>query len=211
VNATWTPTVGANESGYTIGINKASYGNENWYEHIAGGKYNEKTQTIPGNPHYWATQVYNMPGVENMFSIGFDTAHGGFSKMQFTLESGYPLNKVLEKLVEGQTLKVYDAEDSEKLQQIYTDLAAELKQAATNARFIDQMGDDFDLQMADVTYKPQVSDTAITLENKITVSTYDIYTADDDVADTMIGKRKGNPTVLETITFNEDGSAAYSD
>ena len=211
VNATWTPTVGANESGYTIGINKASYGNENWYEHIAGGKYNEKTQTIPGNPHYWATQVYNMPGVENMFSIGFDTAHGGFSKMQFTLAAGYPLNKVLEKLVEGQTLKVYDAEDSEKLQQIYTDLAAELKQAATNARFIDQMGDDFDLQMANVTYKPQVSDTAITLTNTITVSTYDIYTADDGVAENLIGKRKGNATVLEKVTFNANGTEAYSD
>ena len=152
-----------------------------------------------------------MPGVENMFSIGFDTAHGGFSSMQFTLESGYPLNKVLEKLVEGQTLKVYDAEDSEKLQQIYTDLATELKLAATNARFIDQMGDDFDLQMANVTYKPQVSDTAITLTNTITVSNYDIYTADDGVAENLIGKRKGNATVLEKVTFNANGTEAYSD
>ena len=213
INATWNAAVGSTvESNYQLGpSNGAQYENGAWYEYIAGGKYDKKTQTIPGNPHYWATQVYNMPGVENMFSIGFDTAHGGFSSMQFTEDAGYPLNKVLEKLVEGQTLKVYDAEDSEKLQQIYTDLAAELKLAATNARFIDQMGDDFDLQMANVTYKPQVSDTAITLTNTITVSTYDIYTADDGVAENLIGKRKGNATVLEKVTFNANGTEAYSD
>ena len=213
INATWNAAVGSTvESNYQLGpSNGAQYDNGAWYKYIAGGEYNKTTQTIPGNAHYWATQVYNMDGVENMFSIGFDTAHGGFSSMQFTEDAGYPLNKVLEKLVEGQTLKVYDAEDSEKLQQIYTDLAAELKQAATNARFIDQMGDDFDLQMANVTYKPQVSDTAITLTNTITVSTYDIYTADDGVAENLIGKRKGNATVLEKVTFNANGTEAYSD
>ena len=213
INATWNAAVGSTvESNYQLGpSNGSQYDNGAWYEYIAGGEYNKTTQTIPGNAHYWATQVYNMDGVENMFSIGFDTAHGGFSSMQFTEDANYPLNKVLEKMVEGQTLKVYDAEDSEELKKIYADLATELKLAATNARFIDQMGDDFDLQMANVTYKPQVSDTAITLTNTITVSTYDIYTADDGVAENLIGKRKGNATVIEKVTFNANGTEAYSD
>ena len=210
MNATWIDENGK-EVVYPHGTGSGKITQDNWYEYIAGGTYNRTDKTIPGNPLYWATQVDSLPGVAEIFSIGFDIDNGGFSVYTFTEAADCPLDKVLEKLVVDKTLDVYKADDASGLHEVYDKLATSLKQAATNARFIDQMGDDFDLQMANVTYKPQVSDTAITLTNTITVSNYDIYTADDGVAENLIGKRKGNATVLEKVTFNANGTEAYSD
>ena len=72
------------------------------------------------------------------------------------------------------------------------------------------MGANYDLRMASSTYT--LSDgTTDTITPEITVRAYDIYTAADGVAESEIGKRKGTSTVLETVTFNEGGTEAYSD
>ena len=215
-----------NESGntvtYTMGNNRAAYGADAWYEYIAGGEYDADTDTIPGNPLYWADQVYNMDGVKDMFSIGFDIDYGGFSNMTFTETDGRPLDKVLEKLVTGKTLEVYSAENATSLEAIYALLASELKLAATNAYFVDQMGSSFDLQMKPTVTKFEGTDKEESFElspaPQITVSTYSIYTTEQvgttvngvEVTEAMVGKTYGDQIIVEEVTFNDEGTEAYS-
>lgn len=221
VDSTWVNSNG-DEVKYTMGNNGSQYQAGPWYQYIAGGEYDANTGTIPGNPLYWADQVYNTPGVADIFNIGFDLDNGGFSSMTFTEDDDRPLAKVLEKLVTGQTLSVYSAEDSSGLSQIYAELAAEIKQAATNAYFVDQMGDSFDLQRASTVtkFKGTSEQTTVTLDPapQITVSTYKIYTKEqigtsvDGVTVTadMLGKTYGDAAVVERVKFNDDGTEAYS-
>ena len=213
VNARWIDENG-NRVAYNMGDNGAQYTQQNWYN------------LISGNRLYWAGQVYNMPAVESMFCIGFDLAHGGFASWIFTTASRFPLKPVLTNIVEGVTLQGYDAEDSEALEAAYAELAAQLKLAAQDAYYIDEMGGSFDLQRAHTVEKftktnDGVDSEIIPLEPEpqITVSTQEIYTADDVgktvggayVTDTMVGKPYGDKTVQEIVTFSEDGSQAYSD
>ena len=103
--------------------------------------------------------------------------------------------------------KVNTADD---LSNAFTAIGNEIAYAATNARFVDTMGANYDLQMASSNYV--LSDgTTKTITPVITVQAYDIYTKADGVAESEIGKRKGTSTVLETVTFNADGTEAYSD
>ncbi len=214
VNATWINAEG-NEVTYTMTSNDKNV--TGWYNIIAGGDYDEDTDTIPGNPLYWADKVYNLSGVKNIYPIGFDLDNGGFSSMVFTESTGCPLDKVLEKLVTGQTLRVESADNADKLEEIYASLAAEIKLAATNAYFVDQMGGSFNLQMSNTITKfdDTNKETVITLTPRpqIEVSTQKIYTADDvanGVEGAELGQVYGDRTVLETVTFSDDGKMAYS-
>ena len=219
--ATW-----VNEAGETVTYTKKTLSGNNvdaraaeWYKIIAGGTYNETTDSVPGNPLYWATRVYNMDNVADLYAIGFDIDNGGFSDYVFTTDSGLPLTKVLEKIVDGKTVEVHEATDASGLEQVYAKLASELKLAATNAFFMDQMGDNFNIQMAStVTKFAGTSEQEIIPLNpvpKITVTTYEIYTPDDvngtTVTDAMVGQRKSSSkTVAEEVTFNPEGTEAYS-
>ena len=223
VNSTW-----INENGeevtYTMGNNRAQYEAGPWFQYIAGGAYNAATDTIPGNPLYWATQVYNTTSVKDIFSIGFDIDNGGFSSMTFTKDDGRPLAKVLEHLVEGKQLIVESADDAGGLAEIYARLAAQIKLAATNAYYVDQMGEYFDLQLASTVtkFEKDSNETEIIPLNpspKITVTTYEIYTpelvgttnsAGVTVTADMVGERMSEGTVVETVTFDAAGEEAYS-
>lgn len=209
VNCTWINESGT-ETKYTMGNNGSKYQEDSWYQYIAGGTYNTTTQTIPGNPLYWANQVYNTTSVANIYNIGFDLDNGGFSSMTFTLADGRPLNKVLEKLVTGETLDVYSADDETELTKIYSDLATKIKYAGTNAQVADIIDSDFTLQMA--SKSGSGNNTADLGKNStISVTTYDLYTKEEVSDTTLIGTRKGTSEILETVTFNEDGTKAYSD
>ena len=105
----------------------------------------------------------------------------------------------------------YNVTSAEGLQEAFDDFAGEALMSATNARFVDQMGDAYDLQMGDIL---DLNDKPIDVENKIEILSYDIWTRSDYLAGKCtadkIGDRKGTYTVLETITFNADGTEAYS-
>ena len=104
------------------------------------------------------------------------------------------------------------------LQAAFDDFAGEVLMAATNARFVDQMGDDYDLQMGQIL---DLDKNPIGVENKIEILSYQIWTRADYLAESctadQVGDRKldanGKPiaTVLETITFKDDGTEVYSD
>ena len=113
----------------------------------------------------------------------------------------------------GATQYYYNVSDEEGLSSAFNSIGTSIAYAANNARFVDQMGPKFNLklgQLKDLNNKP------LDIENKIEIISYDIYTkaeadANDDITEEMIGKRKGTYTVLETITFNNDGTEVYSD
>ena len=148
----------------------------------------------------YMTQVSGLGAT--MYSIGFCLAQD----QAITVDS---MEYVLRNIASESKFyhKVNTADD---LSNAFTAIGNEIAYAATNARFVDTMGASYDLQMASSTYK--LSDgTTNTITPEIIVKSYDIYTKADGVAESEIGKRKGTSTVLETVTFNADGTEAYSD
>ena len=137
-----------------------------------------------------------------MYSIGFCLAQD----QAITVDS---MEYVLRNIASESKFyhKVNTADD---LSNAFTAIGNEIAYAATNARFVDTMGANYDLQMASSNYV--LSDgTTKTITPVITVQAYDIYTKADGVAESEIGKRKDTSTVLETVTFKADGTEAYSD
>ena len=152
-----------------------------------------------------------------IYAIGFGLAEDGDgvdSNKGSVLVS--TMQNVLQTISSGEKY-YYDVHDADQLTEAFNHIATAINYAASNARFVDQMGGNFNLQMAPVTY--QVVDgtntTSKTLNPKIEILSYDIYTRQDylngTITEDKIGDRKGTYTVLETVTFNADGTEAYSD
>lgn len=144
-----------------------------------------------------------LPGLgATMYSIGFCLEQDN----QITVAS---MEHVLKNISSDPTKFYYKVNTADELGSAFAAIGNEITYAATNARFVDTMGANYDLQMKSSTYT--LSDgTTDTITPEITVQAYDIYTAADGVAASEIGKRKGTSTVLETVTFNDDGTEAYS-
>lgn len=100
-----------------------------------------------------------------------------------------------------------------KLNKAFTNIASAIKKAGQNAVVTDVVGSAFDLQTS--TTLPNDKGTLSESPN-IEVKLYDLYTLADFNKGTItdrnqIGTRKpGNPTVVETVTFNSDGTATSS-
>lgn len=215
VNCTWVNANGQ-EVTYTMGNRNAQYNQADWFKYIAGSAYNATTQTITGNPLYWADQVYNTPGVADIISVGFDLDNGGFSSMVFTEAAGTPLAKVLEKLVTGKTLTVHSADDQAGMKEIYDKLATKLRYAGTSANVADEIDPDFTLQMSNFTGTAGQGIGQVNIAEKgytpsITIKTYDLYSKTETKDPALIGTRKGTSQNIETVTFNADGTVATSD
>ena len=174
--------------------------------------------------------MYMVPGLgATMFSISFDAQ----TDTNVTEESMDLSIETLATDQTGSTKYYYKVTSAEELSAAFNVIGTEIAYAANNARFVDQMGDNYNLQMTPIV---DYNGEAITDANgeammpSIEIISYDIYTkaeadaiaegtAGDDVTNAMIGKRKGTYTVLETVTFdsvkNDDGSytvtGAYSD
>ena len=154
--------------------------------------------------------MYMVPGLgAKMFSIAFDPRVDNKVTVASMLKS-------VESIASEQTSTVqyyYNVDNAEALSQAFDEIGSEIAYAATRARFVDQMGGHFNLQMATSTYK--VSNTTTkTLAPVIEVLTYDIYTRQDYLNGTIamdeIGNRKGTYTLQEVVKFSEDGTKAYS-
>lgn len=151
------------------------------------------------NDNTYATALSNV--TEGFYAIGFDLNHGGFSSYQWTEEE---LTKVLEGMVTDKTIPVMAASNSSELTNFYETLANQIKYAGTKAKVTDIVDSNFTLQTTSFG-----SDT--TPPSAITVTAYDLYTKAETDDNNLIGTRKGSSTVLETVTFNEAGTEAYSD
>ena len=160
------------------------------------------------------TNMYMVPGLgAKMFSISFDAK----ADTNVTEES---MDKSIASLASEQKY-YYKVTTADELTNAFAAIGSEIAYAAYNARFVDQMGDDYNLQMAVSNYAvvDGSSTTDKTITPKIEIISYDIYQASEvgttvngvSVTSDMVGNRKGTYTVLETVTFNNDGTEAYSD
>ena len=171
-----------------------------------------KTSTL-GTPT-GETNMYMVPGLgAKMFSISFDAK----ADTNVTEES---MDKSIASLASEQKY-YYKVTTADELTNAFAAIGSEIAYAAYNARFVDQMGDDYNLQMAVSNYAvvDGSSTTGKTITPKIEIISYDIYQASEvgttvngvSVTSDMVGNRKGTYTVLETVTFNDAGTEAYSD
>lgn len=161
-----------------------------------------KNSTDPYGGQQYMTQL---PGLgATMYSIGFCLEQD----KQITVKS---MEYVLKNISSDPTKFYYKVNTADELSSAFAAIGNEIAYAATNARFVDTMGDNYDLRMASSTYTLSDGTTTKTITPKIIVQAYDIYTKADGVAESEIGKRKGTSTVLETVTFNDAGTEAYSD
>ena len=202
--------------------------NKNYYNEVNGIHKHRMAEAIKGSPDEkytiirknltgfetvdttqttYDSNMYTVPGLgATMFSIAFCPADDGKTSRESMLE-------VIQSIASeqtGTTPYYYEVDSAKELSSAFTAIGNEIAYAATNARFVDTMGANYDLQMKSSTYT--LSDgTTKTITPKIIVQAYDIYTKADNVAASEIGKRKGTSTVLETVTFNADGTEAYSD
>ena len=202
--------------------------NKNYYNEVNGIHKHRMAEAIKGSPDEkytiirknltgfetvdttqttYDSNMYTVPGLgATMFSIAFCPADDGKTSRESMLE-------VIQSIASeqtGTTPYYYEVASAKELNSAFTAIGNEIAYAATNARFVDTMGANYDLQMASSTYTLSDGKTKKTITPEITVQAYDIYTKADGVAESEIGKRKSTFKVLERVTFNEDGTEAHS-
>ena len=149
-----------------------------------------------------------------MYSIGFDLKAEGQIKVD-------TISHVIRDVasVENGKQMFYNAANETELDEAFTQIAGNIKMAATNARFVDTMGKDYDIQLETVNYKLPGSDETKTIAPEMVVKSYDIYKTSQigktvnghEVTAADVGMRYGDAKILERVTFNAAGSEAYSD
>lgn len=186
------------------------YGTEDEYAEV--GAYNGNR---PDNAETWLTYI-NKPNtyaqtlnenINSFYAVGFDLAHGGFGDYSF---SEGALQPVLEGLAGDNTVDVELVSNGTALQAFYRSLAQKIKLAGTEAQVTDTISSNFDLQMTQTTGTGDQHGTLSTAPT-IEVTSYELYTKATAPEDDLIGTRTGTSTTLETVTFNTDGTEAYSD
>lgn len=182
--------------------------NKNWWAEAikgdTGSQYTviDKTKNTAGTNPYM-TQVSGLGA--KMYSIGFCLAQD----KQITVAS---MENVLQKIATDSSYYI-KADSASDLNNAFNQIASNIKKAGYGATFTDVMGEAYDLKI-----------TSFTANNKavnptITVSTYQLYKKSEigttvngvTVTEAMVGTRKSDtPPVQETVSFNADGTEAYS-
>lgn len=171
-------------------------------------------------PRTNSTNLYEVPGLgATMYSVGFYIKNDG----KITAKS---VHHVLEQVASSPEMYI-TAADEGALSQAFNDITSDILYAAYNARYVDQMGKDYDLQMkplTDLNGNPVGNGGTLIPDqpqnSKIEVIEYDIYTRADYLSgkctEDQIGDRKGTtPKVLETVSFEysettENGEKVYT-
>lgn len=146
--------------------------------------------------------LYKIPGLgATMYSIGFHIKNDG----KITEKS---VHHVLEQIASTPD-KYIMADDETALTKAFNDITSDILYAAYNARYVDQMGKDYDLQMKPLTDLNGKFLDSEDPRSKIEVIEYDIYTRADYLSgkctEDQIGDRKGTYKVLETVSFEYSG------
>ena len=163
------------------------------------------------------TNLYLAPGLgATMYAIAFDIAHDGPIADEAIFAS-------LEQVPTSDEYYV-NATSQEDLVNAFKQFASDITYAATNAYYVDQLGDSFSLQMTTTVNKRNEAGEVVptklvddkgnpVIVPKIQVLNYNIYKASDvgttiggvTVTAEMVGKRYGDAIVVEEITFTDDG------
>ena len=214
----------ANWNNWLQGTVTASMWDNNAHNYFYNGSGNKHrmAEAIKGNPaekytvirkdstdNYGGQQyMTQLPGLgATMYSIGFCLADDS----AITVAS---MEHVLRQIASSEDY-YYTATNASQLDDAFSRITSAIKYAATNARFVDTMGANYNLQMANTVGSGITLETAPT----ITVTDYAIYKTSDvgnyvggkRVTADMVGKRTGSSTTLETVRFNAAGTQAFSD
>lgn len=160
------------------------------------------------NPNTYAETLNS--NIDSFYAVGFDLNHGGFGSYSW---SQGDLQPVLEGLAGENSVDVELVENGSALQEFYRSLANQIMFAGTNAVVTDTINSNFTLQTTQTTGTGGADAThgTLTTAPTIEVTSYELYTKATTSDDTLIGTRTGNSTVMEKVTFSEDGTEAYSD
>ena len=179
----------------------------------APSKYNNMNTNNNGFVNY--VKNNNLEDVETakqaskttVYSIGFGMDYEGTNNGFSDTEAA----NVLKKISSGADDYYIDATESKLLQAAFNKIAASIKKAGTEAVVTDKIGGAFELKTTKTL--PNDKDT-LSYSPAITVTSYDTWTYAEysagNCAYNKIGTRKDNKEVLETVTFSEDGTEAYS-
>ena len=155
------------------------------------------------------TNLYMAPGLgATLYSVAFDIANDG----PITDEAAFA---ALEQIASSDEQYVNAASQTE-LENAFRQFASDILYAANNARFVDQMGANYNVPMEKQTYTVVVDGEEVTktVYPVIEVIEYDIWTRAEYEAGSctqdMIGSRKGTSTLKEVVKFSDDGTKAYS-
>lgn len=171
---------------------------------------------IVGDSH-----MYNVPGLgAKLYTIGFGIGPEYDASTNNIVMTADNVRYCLEHLSSG-TGYFYEAQTANDLTDTFDDIAGRVLIAGKYAYYEDTMGDDYELQLADMKYGSGSGST--TYKQKIEVKRYITVKASDvgkvisinnvptTITEEHIGMRTGEYTVLETVTFSSDGTQAYSD
>ena len=171
---------------------------------------------IQQNNHVWATKLFNLPKIAGMDTIGIDFLNGGFevgsSQWIFTPGSNMDLGDVLSTLVQGETLDILTADTQAQLAKALADEAKEVSMLSSYVSTTDKLGEQYNLQMANYVINPldgshiPLSDYSV--RPSITVSKSP--TVHSGSTEGQVGTVIGDPVVIEKVTFNDEGTEAYS-
>ncbi len=145
-----------------------------------------------------------------IYSIGFGLAADTDSSTNTSVTVDTQ-KKVLEVLSSGKDYYYPDVQSAGELDEAFNQIVSDIRFAARNAVFKDQMGSAFDLQMNPKIIKDSSKEER-SVDTDITVTSRPIYTATQvgtdvgghTVTANDVGKAYGTGTVLERVTFTVD-------
>ena len=165
------------------------------------------TEHIVGDDHF-----YNVHGLDaKLYTIGFclaDDANNGMTVANQT----YCLKNLL---ATGDNY-YYSANSASDLTNAFLDISGKILVAGKYAYYEDTMGDAYELQLAAKTYGGTTYSQAIEVRRYVTVKLSDVgrtMTLDGEpvtITANDVGRRTGDVEVIERVTFNDDGTEAYS-
>lgn len=204
------------ESMFAYGSHKEYYNDkgQHWMAEALKGGTNNTYKIIRKNDHRDdnGDNILYINGFgATMYSIGFCLEEDNQIKEA-------TMNQVIRNIATSSEY-AYFAKTADELENAFSQISSDIMYAASNAYMTDTLGAEYDLQMGHHQYT-QNNQTVTFTDSKIEVTSYEIYTQADFekglCTRNQIGVRKTNnvgetfATVIETVTFNADGTEAYS-
>lgn len=165
------------------------------------------TEHIVGDDYF-----YNVHGLDaKLYTIGFclaDDANNGMTVANQTY--------CLQNLLATGDNYYYSANSASDLTNAFLDISGKILVAGKYAYYEDTMGDAYELQLAAKTYGGTTYSQAIEVRRYVTVKLSDVgrtMTLDGEpvtITTNDVGRRTGDVEVIERVTFNADGTEAYS-
>ena len=188
-----------------------------WMAEAIKGDPNRKYKIINPDLQESNTKIDSVNGLgATIYTVGM----GIYSDNLITEETAKAVIQNIATPDEGEKKYYYPCTEPSHFKGAFTEITNTIRSAG-DAVFADQMGTDFDLITCNTkTFTKENGDSvSVTYNPEIVVRQYPLYHRSDiggtvdgvKVTEAMAGTRRPvDPTVIEIVTFNGDGTAAYS-